>query len=247
MNYMATFHQVAFDGSGTFGTHSAIAYGGIVATTSQWGAFTESWAAVLNREDLQYFKMAEAMKWYGEFLPKHSQWGTDRDIRRNTLLNELVTIALRCEFQPVGMFADARLFTQQNIASKKDELFQGALLALLRGVPDNHFVTLICDEEIDLEPKTRAWVRKLRSDQGSKMAPIVGVCFVDERAYPAVQLADMVAWLFRERGERIVASGDTSLHPLLERLKQDTHMDIHQTEVGKTLDGLRQYETKRSE
>jgi hypothetical protein len=47
------FFQVAFDGSGTFGQHNAIAYAGAVASTKQWSAMTEPSRAAVEREGLR--------------------------------------------------------------------------------------------------------------------------------------------------------------------------------------------------
>jgi uncharacterized protein DUF3800 len=242
--YMA-FIQVAFDGSGTFNQHTSIAYAGCIATTRQWAALVEAWNNSLKREGLAYFKMAEAMTWYGEFKTKYHDWGAERDSRRNSLLNELADIARGYELRATGMWSDARVMaTKISVPEKKVELFQGAILTLLSAVPDGNYATLMLDEELDIEQPMRAWIRQLRVARRDTPAPIVAVCFVDDRVFPAVQLADMIAWLYREFGEQIIASDgrNVSMNPLLDKLMHSSQFTLHKTEPGMLLNGLRKYE-----
>ena len=226
------FFQVALDGSGTLGQHSAIAYGGFIAERKQWSALTDPWVGILERHGLSYFKMAEAMKWHGEFKHKYSEWGDERENRRDGLIDDLASLAVRYEFKPAGMFADARLLGEQGrVTDKKVELFKRTIRSLLTHVPDGQNVTLICDEELDIEFTIRKWVKSLRRDKGDNIAPIVGICYMDDRVFPAIQLADMLAWLLRERGERLIKTGDDSLHPILAKLKQDSTIGLDQSLV----------------
>lgn len=237
-------YQVTFDGSGTFGQHSAISYGGAVASIKQWAAFAEDWEAVLASQGLGHFKMAEAMTWYGPFAQKYSDWGTDREQRREALLNELADLAVRYKCRATGMRIDPRVITQdQTVAAKKEELFSGALYTFLESIPRTERVTLLCDDELDLEPRVRALVKALRKMHGDKVAPVVAVCFGDDRVFPALQLADMVAWLFRELGERIIATNGHpgELNPVLSKLAWATELSAHQAASGQLLSGLRQY------
>ena len=237
------FFQVAYDGSGTFSQHAAIAYAGAIASTRQWSAFTESWNKILEREKLPYFKMAEAMTWSGRFLSKHDEWGNDRDNRRNILLHELADLAVQHDFRSTGMWSDARVMANEDaIVAKKIELFKGAVFTLLSTVPTGNFATLMIDDEFDIEPRLRGWIRQMRTSAGDGQAPIVAVCFVDDRAFPAIQLADMIAWLFRELGEQIIASDGENLvlNPLLDKLMHSSHFTVHKTEPGALLNGFDQ-------
>src|SRR5881409_1222185 len=62
-------YQVVFDGSGTINQHRGVVYAGAVSTMTQWQAFSETWEHILAKNDLAYFKMVEAMTFYGEFQP----------------------------------------------------------------------------------------------------------------------------------------------------------------------------------
>ncbi len=240
------FFQVAFDGSGAFNTKDrAIAYAGAVATGRQWAAFTDSWNSVLTREGLAYFKMAEAMTWFGEFAGRWSKWGDARDEKRTSLLNELADLAVRYDFRATGMWSDANVLTaHQTVTDKKVELFKAGMLVLLQAVPDGNHVSLLMDEELDIEPSVRKWVREMRQRRGKNIAPITAVCHVDDRAFPAVQFADMVAWLYREYGDQVIATdgGNAMLSPLLAKVMHSTQFTIHKTEPGTLLNGLRQFE-----
>jgi hypothetical protein len=71
----------------------AVVYAGAVTTIAQWNAFNEAWESILNRYDLAYFKMAEAATFYGEFAPKVSEWGNEKEAKRDGLLAELEAIS----------------------------------------------------------------------------------------------------------------------------------------------------------
>jgi hypothetical protein len=223
--------QFAIDGSGTIGQHVAVSYGGVVASQANWSAFTEAWRKVLEHYELPHFKMAEAMSWYGPFAAKYSEWGERRDVRRDALLDELVRIVIKYEFKPAGMFSDVRLLAHEDdIRSKKVALFSAAVRVVIDALPKGHLLTIVSDIELDIEARVRAIVQSMC--KATTAGPIVGVCFVDDRIFPAVQLADMIAWLLRERGERIIRRGDESLHPLLDKLKQDSGVGLTEHEFG---------------
>jgi Protein of unknown function (DUF3800) len=244
-HFMA-FFQVAFDDSGKADKNPAVAYGGAVATSVQWSAVTEEWRGVLERHGLQYFKMAEAMTWFGEFQKKHSEWGPERDAKREALLSELVDVAVRHRVPATGMWTDSRVLNHDRNGEKKLELFKSAALVLLEAVPAGNYVTLMCDEEIEIERGVRAWIRSMRKAHGSVLAPITGVCFMDDRVIPVVQLADMIAWLFRQYGEQVIATDNhATMNPLLLALMHSSHFGLRQTEVGGLLGGLRQFEGPR--
>jgi hypothetical protein len=181
---MPTFHHVGIDGSGTFNRHKAIAYAGAKATPAQFADLAESWRNVLVRENLTYFKMAEAMSWHGQFISKYSKWGEDREQHRDCLLNELADLALGSGFTAVGTWADVRLLAEDAVADKKAEVFASVVLGLLERIPEDNYVTLMCDEELDLEAKVRAWLHTARTRHVKGIAPITGVCYLDDRVYP---------------------------------------------------------------
>ena len=66
---MPTYRAI-LDGSGTMGEHNAAVYAGIVGTNAQIVAFVEEWNTLLQRHNLRYLKLAQALGFYGEFQSK---------------------------------------------------------------------------------------------------------------------------------------------------------------------------------
>lgn len=209
-------YNAAFDGSGTLGQHKAIAYAGVKGSDKQWAAFAEAWAQRIGADGLAFFKMAEAMKWSGEFASKYTQWGADRDKRRDALIDDLVSLSIGYGLDVVGIAATDRLIVGDTAAARKMQLFKGAMLALLNEIPAIHTVTVMCDTELDIEADVRAWMREVRKTSDRNIPALSGICFLDDRVYPSLQLADMVAWLFRAGAETglLQATSHTAPAPL---------------------------------
>lgn len=232
-------YYVVFDGSGTIGTHPAIVYAGAVSTQAQWGAFAESWEHLLERHDLAYFKMAEAMTFYGEFLPKNAEWGTLRDARRDALLQQFANLKTRYDLRVTGCgFAtassDNAFYTRENIIEKKKMVFRAAILGLLKHIPPEYSVLLICDIEKDVEDAFRGWIDGLIRTESEKVARIIGIGFHDDLFSANIQFADMVAWVLRQEIERQARRQEDQVNPLYSLLLDGS--DVRVVTVGP--DGL---------
>ena len=211
------FINIALDGSGTIGTHKIFAYGGAVGSPKQWEAFAETWFTVLQKYGITYFKMAEAMTWFGEFGPKFTEWGEEREAKREALFEELIDLALRAQFHGSGIFVNASILDERAVADSKTETIKALFVSLLSGIPENHYATVMCDAELDVEPKIRVWMSQLRRLE-KQLPSLAGFCFMDERLNPPIQLADIVAWLWRAWGEARLLDPAAQMPPLLARL-----------------------------
>jgi hypothetical protein len=103
---MMAFIDVALDGSGTLSQHKVLSYAGGVTTQAAWSLFEGLWHTALQRHGLRYFKMAEAMTFYGEFQPKYAEWGDSRNEKRDALLRKLVGFADQLEISAIGHAAN---------------------------------------------------------------------------------------------------------------------------------------------
>lgn len=216
--------QAVFDGSGTFGTHPSVVYAGAISTQVQWTAFNESWEHLLIKNDLAYFKMAEAMTFYGEFLPKFTEWGAEREARRDALLLELANLKRRYDLRCTGCglvvsaSGGGPFSTSDHTLEKKKSLFQQAILALLQGVPPDYNVALLCDSEPDAEDTYRSWINGLIRVDSGKAAHVIGISFFDDKYAQPLQFADLVAGVVREEIVRRLVRPDTEPHALYQVL-----------------------------
>jgi hypothetical protein len=234
-------YQVSFDGSGTFGTHKAAAYAGIVGTERQMAALAEAWAALLKKHGLRYFKMAEAWKYYGEFQPKFAEWGqAQAEQNRDNLLLEFATLVKRYDLRVAGCVAGFVNFSDLSAATdKKKRLFQGAVLGLLKWIPEDARVVLMCDIEQDVGHDFQRWIDSLRhkDDAASR---ITGLCFLDDKTECSIQVADMFAYLARQDAERFIdGRPETEVNPLYKLLLSKSGVTVDVLQEGQFFDGLR--------
>ena len=223
---------VAFDGSGTIGQHLATVYAGGVTTMRQWAAFSEMWEGLLRKHDLAYFKMAEAMKTYGEFLPKATKLGKDFDTWRDETVSQFANLKNRYDVRvvgcgySVGTTGVSPYLPADKTAMKKKRIFQDAVLALLKGIPADANVYLLCDIEKDVEETFRGWIDSLGKTHPANMARILGISFLDDKFSIPIQFADMVAWVARNEVERMAIHPEEPIHPLYTLLMERSDVTL---------------------
>lgn len=235
-------YQVVFDGSGTIGQDRAIVYAGATSTLTQWNAFNEVWESLLIKHDLAYLKFAEANTFYGEFLPKVATWGAEKEIQRDALLSEFANLRERYGLATTGCGVvigtdRADPFAAQSVADKKKEQFQCAILALLRVVPADYAVTILCDVEKDVEERYRGWIESLRRVESDKVARIMAISFADDKFSAPIQFADLLAGVVRKELERRVYQPHTATNPLYNVLVGGAVVTFDPIERGGLLSG----------
>jgi hypothetical protein len=236
-------YQVVFDGSGTIDQDRATVYAGATSSIRQWAAFAEVWDNLLVKHDLAYVKFSEADTFYGEFLPKASEWGTDREKRRDALLLEFVSLRSRYALSTTGCGVvlgteGTTPFTAQAAVSKKKELFQCAILALLRGIPKDFGVQVVCDVEKDAEDHYRGWIESLMRVESDKVARIVVISFADDKVFQPVQFADLIAGITRKELERRMRRPDQPVSQLYEMITEGAHVTFEPIARSGLLSGM---------
>lgn len=237
-------YQVVFDGSGTIGQHRGVVYAGGVSTLVQWQAFSETWENILIKHDLAYFKMAEANTFYGEFAPKYTEWGDQRNAKRDALVTELASLKRRYDLRVngcgfvIGTAGTSPFDPGASVIEKKKQLFQGAMLALLRAIPADCAVMILCDIEKDVEETFRGWIEGLARTESEKVARVVGISFYDDKFAQPIQFADMVAFIARQEIERRLVRPDDEVNPLYPLLVGDAEATFEPIGRDGLLSGL---------
>jgi hypothetical protein len=101
-----------------------------------------------------------------------------------------------------------------SIAEQKKKQFQKTILGLLRMIPADYAVQLACDVEKDVEEHYRGWIEGVIRSDSDKVARIVGISFFDDKFVPAIQFADMAAWVIRQELERLMLRPEQPMNPL---------------------------------
>lgn len=199
-----------FDDSGSDAGSQWYVLAGFLATVEEWKMVATSWAGILDREGLPYFKMSQAMALDGPF--RHG-WSA---ALRNKLILELVDVVAPINPWRVECFVNRRLFDDYVKGILQSAIFQDPYFMLFYQIvlsvcanaericwnPDCDF---IFDEQGKLGDITIAkweWVKqniddiqsRFRVSQhlGSRPIPRNDITF------RPLQAADMFAWLVRD-------------------------------------------------
>ena len=193
-----------FDESGKQNDHPVVTFTGVCASQSRISAFDDAWGMLLRQYGLKSLHMAKASRLKegsGPLMPRH-QLIEDRVkalLPFADCINDHLEIGL---FQAIDV-QGFKLLTKEakrGIGSPDDPhylAFARGLVEVINYVQDDDKISLICDDD-----ENTAWgcyvhyraIRKVHTDVKNK---IVALAFANDEYFPALQAADMVAFLTR--------------------------------------------------
>ena len=222
------FHvQVVGDDSGTKGTGTHLAIGGLMAPATVWASFTDAWNVCLTEYPrVDYCKLAEAAKRIGPFAGFSEKRRNGKLVALARTIASFPFVALTATINLADQHVD-RPEDQQRRKLKKWEKNAGyvtrtllhpyyeartyfilaATIHLWRGGVREQF-DLIFDEHRSLGKRTTDTYPALRYLLPEDMRSIMPNAQIerDDRTFLPLQAADMIAGL-----RRIEAEGDTSM------------------------------------
>ena len=180
---------------------------GFIARADLWAKFSDEWSETLNeRPAIKYLKMYEAAKLDGQFRG----WSVAaRDEKLRKLVAVLVRNAPRRAIHFTYDTADFQKYrAPRGLPPIADPYFEGALGIMAGvcydeidlGVPEE--VEIIFDEHLIFRPRLHMWYPLLKArielyDPALKGVLPLQPSFKDDKRFPPLQAADIVAWLFR--------------------------------------------------
>jgi hypothetical protein len=180
------------------------AYGVVSADYSNLQLFYGDWNAFLERHQLDYLRMSEAMAFRGQFQSRHAEWGEDRNEKRNQLLVEAAQIIahrLRAGGSSID-FAEtsgAALPSEKVIRYKKATLFAMVLAKLLEEPESNPYdFAFMCDDEQDVAIQFYQYLNRFKQRHPEVAPRINALCFCEDSGIPVLQAADLVAYVLRQ-------------------------------------------------
>lgn len=224
-------YEVVFDGSGNIDQDRSVVYAGAVSTVIQWRALSEAWEDILAKNDLAYFKMAEANTLYGEFLNKPTE-ARDRIVVELARLRSRYSLGVVGAGYVIGTDKVAPFKPGESAADRKKQVFQGAVVAALRRIPPDYAIQVVCDVEKDIEERVRGWIDGVTKTESEKVGRVVGLSFLDDKYHQPVQFADMAAWVARTEIERAVHSPNQPPNPLYEMIFGNATTTLDRVEQG---------------
>lgn len=212
---MAAAFELYADDSGSEPQSQIFFLAGFISTVDRWAAFSNEWDAALALPPaLEYFKMAEAMSFQGQFS-MHRGWN---EAMRNDRLVLLTRIVNRHAMLRVSASIRHDLFeryvlslpaVERNLSTDEPYVTLGSALvsAALTHADQNGVNTtmdFIFDRQIGHELEfRRLWPSytklMLETPRGRQLSRLVGEpMFLDEKDRKPLQAADLYAWLARD-------------------------------------------------
>lgn len=197
--------NAALDGSGGMGD-KFVSYAGVAGIAPSWEVFDYAWVEVLQEYGLPYLHTVQAMNWRGPFAAKVGEWGDQRLEKRDGLLLKCASVIVDSHLQSIGFASDVRNFKANSVVGKKKELFDTVLGSIIGWLKPSFVMTIFCDDEQDTAEEYYKLLNRYRRAHQGVADKIAGICFHDDKVFPPLQAADLVAWTLREELERSVVS-----------------------------------------
>ncbi|MGA3160163.1 MAG: DUF3800 domain-containing protein [Terracidiphilus sp.] len=164
------------------------------------------------------------------WLQKKTEWGRHWERRRDEMLSEFASLVLASSVKPVGTVLDAKHFRSGAcpqlgkrvggdpiyLAFRRTVLF--CIENIKRSVSDPG-IGIVVDDDKDTSVGFHKWVNEIKHDNQAPLGKLIkSLCFVDDKSFPLIQAADMLAYAARQR--LVVQTTDDTILPaaIYERL-----------------------------
>lgn len=218
-------HQFYCDESGKYHKDPLTAFCGVMADESRIDSFDKDWRAILLSYDLDYLHMKlisrteedggahfpkgqpisekiELLKPFADCINKHLQLGLIQcwDVKGYALIPWEAKRLLGGSHDPYLMS------------------FVNGLLELLKHIPEDDRISIICDDDVLSAWDAYLHYRESGKSEGKIRKAMIAISFANDKYFPALQAADMLAFLTRYEGEERFYGRSNSWSALYEHL-----------------------------
>jgi hypothetical protein len=197
-----TVLNVGMDISGASGKGARYAaYGVVAALNDEVAIFHREWGHFLERHDIEYLRVADAMLWYGPFASKKMEWGKKYESTRDELLSEAATLTskwLKAGGSSIDFGQLGKPKSGDAVKRKKTILF-GHVIGTLLQDPQfaSYALALVCDDEQDVAISFYQGLDAFKRQRPAVVSRIAMLCFGNDTRMPLLQAADLVAHVLR--------------------------------------------------
>lgn len=203
------FLYAYFDESGKKGDHPVVTFTGVCISQARLQGFDDAWNALLHQYGLQSLHMAKASRLNehnGPKMPRHQSVDgrTDALSPFADCINEHFEIGLMQALDVKG-FNSLTDAAKKGLGSPDDPYylaFARGLLEIVNYVHENDRVCLICDDDAETAWPCYSHYRAIRRVEPEVRRKTASLSFADDEYFPALQAADMVAFLSRLEAKR---------------------------------------------
>jgi len=224
---MGLFHSF-FDESGKFKDHRVVSFCGVVAPDGGLARFNDAWSTLLRRYEMPFLHMQRALK---------QNVALSHVIRKQSITerNEALKPFADCVAQNlelgVAMAIDVKGFSKWSPDAKKrvggsDDPFYVAFMRAQLSLQeyasrDDDRMSLTCDDNQETAWNVYQLYRRIRVIDPNARKKFIALTFADDKNYPALQAADMLASLVRLEAYRQFCGRPYDYRPLFSHLTND--------------------------
>ncbi len=197
-----------FDESGKFKDHKVVSFCGVCATPSKLHIFDEEWRELLRRFDLPYLTMKRALANHRALSPKIPKQSADDRAEAlkpfsSCLRNNLeVGVVIQIDVQGYAALSPK---ARKSIGNANDPYYLAFIRSLTELTAYAHGeinVSFICDDGEDTALPCYKFYRQIRKLNPIWRDRLVSLSFADDKKFPGLQAADMLASLARLEARR---------------------------------------------
>lgn len=187
-------HWLFVDGAGKPNDERYVAYCGYLIELTYLEDFFERWTGVIWPEQIPCLSMKEAQNWRGIWDLKRQQWGSEAEPKRAELLLRLADTVTDTRVYGIGHAVNTSSCREKQIEPTEYYLFVRLLETMFEAQGDGLQLIVVVDEEESAAERIYKFYRKLRLEKRHIAAQIKLIGIGDDRAIPALQAADLLAY-----------------------------------------------------
>jgi hypothetical protein len=207
---MAEFYLYTDESGKLESNQSMTAFCGYLAHTTAWDYINQEWRNRRMAWGIPAIHMAEInypeLKKNSEWLKKKIEWDVTWESRREHMLDEFATIVHQTNMASIGNVVDADHFRKLPDSPFKQAMRNPLYLSLYHTVIDTidrldrvagsqFSLSIVFDEDEEYAMKCYELLSGLKKAFPEKIGKrIDGICFGNDKAYPGIQAADMIAY-----------------------------------------------------
>lgn len=223
-----TFLHAYFDESGKQHDHPAVTFTGVCVSGSRLSTFDSEWGVLLRQYGLKSLHMAKASRLKencGPKMPRHQK--IEERIQALVPFADCINKNLvKGLIQAIDVkgFKEMSNRAKQGLGSPDDPYylaFARGILELIDYVQGEDKISLICDDDESTAWNCYLHYRAIRKVHEEVRRKIVSLTFATDDHFPALQAADMVAFLSRLEARRMFYKEYNPFQPLFDSLVRE--------------------------
>ncbi len=214
-----------FDESGKQSDHPVVTFAGVCVPQLELKTFDDAWNGLLRQYGLRSLHMAKASRLREKVGDKMLR-GQTADERNDSLIpfadciNDHLEVGLIQAIDVEG-FKSMSKNARAKLGNADDPYyvaFARAMLELLRYVHEDDRISVICDDDEDTAWDCYQHYRGIRRARADVRKRTISISFADDEHFPALQAADMVAFLARLEAKAAFYGDQYSFRRLFDHL-----------------------------